>query len=195
MTEEHWKWIDGFEGYYMISDCGRVKSFRQDKNGRIMSIKNSTGRYLIANLYKESKDSMVTKRIHNLVATAFIGKVPSGYEVHHKDGNKQNNHVSNLEIVSRKDHHIKTMAQIPDLCDGMNHYNKYERPRRLRQYTTDGQFIAEYVNGTIASHYTGICHRNILQVAAHTEYKPGKIRNQAGGYVWIFADEDNQKCN
>ena len=188
--EEQWKWVDGFEGYYMISDHGRLKSFHRNHEGAIRSVKNGAWWYLTVNLRGNGKS--VTTKIHTLVAQAFIGNIPDGYEVHHKDGNKQNNNVSNLEIVTKKEHRIKTMAQNPNSCDGMNHYNRYEKTRRLRQYTQYGQFIAEYVNGTVASHYTGICQRNILQVATHAEYKPGKTRSQAGGYVWIFSDEDNK---
>jgi len=124
-----------------------------------------------------------------MVAEAFIGEVPQGYIVHHIDGNKQNNVVTNLEIITKKEHAMKTLAQNPHLFVGMNNYNRYERPRRIRQYTLDGHFLAEYVNSTVASEFTGICGRNILQVAAKAEYKPGKTRYQAGGYVWKFSDE------
>lgn len=118
-----------------------------------------------------------------------MGEIPRGYAVHHIDGNKQNNAVTNLEIITVKEHARKTMEQNPHYIDGMNNYNKYERPKRIRQYTLDGHFLAEYVNGKVASRFTGVCRRNILQVATKKEYKPGKTRSQAGGYVWRFADE------
>ena len=186
---EQWMWVDGFEGYYKISNYGRLMSFHKDKQGQILSVKNGNNGYLTVHL--RGKNKRLTTRIHLLVAKAFIGDIPDGYEVHHIDGNKQNNTMQNLEIISKKEHRVKTMAMMPDYCDGMNRYNKYERTRRIRQYTPDGQFIAEYVNGAVASHYTGICHRNILQVASKSEYKPGKVRKQAGGFVWRYAEEDD----
>lgn len=54
----------------------------------------------------------------------------------------------------------------------------------------NGHFIAEYANGRIASELTGICQRNILQVANEEEYKPGKVRKQAGGYMWKLKESE-----
>ena len=47
--------------------------------------------------------------------------------------------------------------------------------------------IDEFVNGANASKKSGVCQRNILQVANQDEYKPGLTRKQAGGYIWKFA--------
>lgn len=187
--KEEWKWISGYEGIYQISNYGRLKSFRKDKNGYILSNKNKNGWYLTTNLYDEL-GRMRTERIHVLVAREFIGEIKKGYHVHHKDGNKQNNHVDNLEIISPLKHRAGTAKQRPDLTKAMNEYNKYEKPMRIRQYLLDGIFLAEYINGEVASRMTGICHRNILQVASKTPYNDkGKVRRQAGGYVWKYAEE------
>lgn len=186
---EKWKWINGFEGIYQISNYGRLKSFRKDKNGYICSLSDKNGWYLTVNLFKGNKRT--TKRIHVLVAEAFIGEIPKGYHVHHKDGNKQNNVVSNLEIVHPSMHSLETVKMNPGFIKGMNSYNRFKKPRHIRQYDLDNFFIAEYANAQIASRYTGVCQRNILQVAGKEKYgKNGLARKQAGGYLWRFADED-----
>lgn len=187
---EEWKWIKGYEGLYQISNMGRIKSFHKNKvDGEIRSIKHSGGWYLTFQLLKEGIRKTV--RIHQLVAEQFIGEIPEGYHVHHKDGNKQNNRVDNLEIIHPKQHHSETAKQHPDYCKGMNEYNKYQRPRHIRQYDMEGHFLAEYVNCKIASEMTGICMRNIHQVADRTPYnKRGDVRKQAGGFVWKFTDEE-----
>ena len=186
---EEWKWIKGYEGLYQISNFGRVKSFHKNKiDGEIRSVKHSGGWYLTLPLLKEGKKKTV--RIHQLVAEAFIGEIPKGYHVHHKDGNKQNNKVSNLEIIHPRQHKIETMRQFPDLCKGMNEYNKFVRPRHIQQYDTEGHFIAEYCSSKVASDITGVCQRNILQVANKDSFNSnGNVRKQAGGYVWKFADD------
>ena len=72
---------------------------------------------------------------------------------------------------------------------GMNHYNQYERPREILMFDKDGNYLASFPNSKIAEEITGVCHRNILQVASKDEYKPGKIRSTAGGFIWKFKDE------
>lgn len=192
---EEWKWVKGFEGLYQISDHGRLKSFRKAKSGYVLSNQNKKGWYLTVNLF-DHNGVRHTRRIHRLVAETFIGNIPSGYHVHHKDDNKQNNHVDNLEIIHPVNHRKETEITHPQIITGMNNYNRFERSKRIQQYDKEGHFIAEYANSVVASFYTGVCHRNILQVASRDEYKPGMIRKQAGGYVWKFADEKEVvKCS
>lgn len=189
---ERWKWIGGYEGLYMVSDFGRVKSFHKGQSGRIRSIYRRCGDYLRLPL-TDQKGEHRTFLVHRLVATAFIGGIPLGWQVHHIDGNKQNNCVSNLQIVCPNEHSIETKASNPQIADGMKNYNRYVKPREIRQYTVDGTLIASYPNAKEASVLTGVCQRNILQVASQTPYNSrGKTRKQAGGYVWKFAKEGDE---
>lgn len=188
MTEE-WKWVKGYEGLYQISNLGRLKSFHRCADGKICSVKNKTGWYLTIGLsdkygYKE------TMRIHVLVAKAFIGEIPKGYHVHHKDGNKQNNKVNNLEIIHPSQHAKETIKKNKNVLLGLNTYNKYVRPKTIQQYSLDGFLLAEYVNAEIASRMSGVCRRNILQVASKQPFNSkGSVRKQAGGYVWKYKDD------
>ena len=187
--DEEWKWIKGYEGRFQISSFGRLKSFLKYETGYILSDKNEKGWYLTHRLSDE-KGIYHTKRTHVLVAETFIGEIPKGYHVHHKDGNKQNNMVSNLEIIHPKVHRKKTEKEHPQIVTGMVNYNKFQHPRHIRQFDMEGHFIAEFANSKIAEEMTGICQRNILQVASKTPFNnKGNIRKQAGGYVWEFTDE------
>lgn len=187
---EEWKWVKGFEGVYQVSNLGRLKSFKKYSDGYILSENNEKGGYLSVVLYDSIQKKRRCTRIHVLVAESFIGEIPKGYHVHHIDDNKQNNVVTNLEIIHPKKHRIETHRQHPQISTGMMNYNKFERPKHILQYDSDGHFIAEYANGQIASELTGICQRNILQVANGEEYKPGKIRKQAGGYIWKLKESE-----
>lgn len=189
MTEE-WKWVKGFEGLYQISNHGRLKSFLRQSCGYVLSNTNQYGDYLAVVLSNKKSKVKRHARIHVLVAETFIGEIPSGWHVHHKDGNKLNNHVSNLQIIHPKEHRIESEKQNPKIVKGLVDYNCYEKPKRISQYDLDGHFIAEYANSKIASTYTGVCQRNILQVASKDEYKPGMTRKQAGGFVWKFSDKE-----
>lgn len=187
--KEEWKWIAGYEGLYQISNHGRLKSFRKNKDGYICSNTNKNGWYLTVNLFDKDRNRK-TERIHVLVARSFIGDIPKGHHVHHKDGNRQNNRVDNLEIIHPRKHWHETEERNHNIIAGMNNYNRYTKTKRIRQYTQDGVYLAEYINGEVASRMTGICQRNILQVASKEPFnKKGGIRKQAGGYVWKFADE------
>jgi hypothetical protein len=189
---EVWKDIKGFEGSYQISNKGRLKSFHKDKNGYIRSNKNSKGDYLSVVLM--SGKHKKSTRIHRLVAEAFIPNPLNKPEVNHKDGNKQNNRVENLEWVTRKENAEHARKHNPNIIKHMNKYNQIIRPRMINQYTLDGKFLNYFWNATEASKATGVCQRNILQVASQDEYKPGLTRKQAGGYIWKYRDE-GRECN
>ena len=180
---EEWRDVKGFEGLYQISNMGNLKHYTKRFGWRITKETNKNGWYF-THVLKDSKGFSHTYRLHRLVAQTFIGEIPKGYHVHHKDGNKQNNRVDNLEIIHPAKHVAETYKQNKRLFEGMNRYNRYVRPKRVIQYTLAGDFIAEYANATLASNYTGVCQRNILQVASGEQG-----RKQAGGFVWKFAEE------
>lgn len=188
MKIEVWKDIQGFKGVYQISNFGRLKSFKKEANGKVLSNTNKKGGYFSVILRKGDKVSC--SRIHRLVAEAFIPNPNNLSQVHHKDGNKQNNCVENLVWISEKEHHMITQQQNPNTIKGLVSYNKFIRPKTVQQYSLNGVFLAEYNNCVEAHLKTGVCARNILQVASHTEYKKGKYRKQAGGYVWKFKDKE-----
>lgn len=112
-VKEHWKCIKGFPGYW-ISNHGRIRSPRKSwvvtgssnaagsiatRQGRILK-PSSNGRYKTTMLFKNGKHKGFY--IHRLVAYNFIGDPGVYMEVNHKDGDPSNNHVDNLEWVTRQ---------------------------------------------------------------------------------------------
>lgn len=187
--QEVWKDINGFEGVYQISNLGRLKSFKKEAKGKILSNTNKKGGYFSIILSKG--DKVKSTRIHRLVAEAFIPNPDKLTQVHHKDGNKQNNHIENLEWISERQHHFITRKQNPNAIRGLVKFNKFIRPKKIQQYSLNGELLAEYNNGTEAHLKTGVCARNIHQVATKTPFnKKGNVRKQAGGYIWKYKDEE-----
>lgn len=181
---EIWKDIKGFENIYQISNYGRIKSYKKNKEGKILKNTNKKGDYLSVIL--QYKDNIKYTRIHRLVALAFIPNPNNYNEINHIDGNKQNNHVENLEWCTHKQNfeHAKKI--------GLWKYNKPYKSKKIRQFTLNNEFLCEYENSIHASKITGICARNILQVANREPYNnKGSIRKQAGGYIWRFANDKN----
>lgn len=107
---EVWEDIEGFENY-QISNLGRVKSkerYTKIKNGvmslrkeKILKLSHNKKGYAQTVLYKNKKP--ITVKIHRLVAQAFIPNPENKPQVNHKDGNKDNNFVNNLEWLTDKE--------------------------------------------------------------------------------------------
>ena len=132
--KEEWKPVKDFEGIYEISNLGRLKSFKSDKNGLILKNTNSKGWYFTVVLTKKEKTLSV--RIHRLVALHFIkNDCIDKKQVNHIDGNKQNNVVSNLEWVTPRENIIHSMGINPNQLKGMIYKNQFEKPKTLIQLT------------------------------------------------------------
>lgn len=189
-NEEKWVDIEGFEGFYRVSNLGRVMS-KKKGYWNILSIKNSRGDYLSVVLKRNNKDKhSLSIKVYRLVYLSFVGQIPKGkkYHIHHIDGNKQNNNVNNLKLVNSSEHHKIHIAENPLMLSGLVRYNKYDKTKAIMQFDLDGNYIKTYLNGVEASKETGICRRNILQVANKEPYnKNGNVRKQAGGFIWRFA--------
>lgn len=96
--EEIWKDIADYEMYYQISNFGRVKN---KKTGLILKQNKNRGGYL--QIVLSVKGNRKTCRVHRLVANAFIEKVKGKEDVNHKDEDKENNHYTNLEWLTKKE--------------------------------------------------------------------------------------------
>lgn len=105
MQIEIWKEIPNYEGFYEVSNFGRVKSLKRSiprKNGRMLNIKERIFNsvidehgYFKVQLWKNNKPLSI--RVHRLVARCFVGNYSPDLEVNHVDGNKLNNYYKNLE--------------------------------------------------------------------------------------------------
>jgi hypothetical protein len=110
-TMNDWRNIRGYEGHYQVSSTGQVRSLK--RGGRLMSPAVSRTGYYQVNLYLEGRVKHFY--VHRLVAAAFIKPIPEGMEVNHKDGDKSNNDVDNLEIVTAEENlrHARETGLMP----------------------------------------------------------------------------------
>lgn len=94
---EIWKDIDGYDGFYQVSNLGNVRSSKTKQN---IYYSDTNKGYFRVNLYKNKKRKSYS--IHRLVAEYFLDN-PNNYPcVNHKDCNKKNNRVDNLEWCTYK---------------------------------------------------------------------------------------------
>ena len=171
---EEWRDIKGFEGKYMVSNLGRVKSLNYHRTGKEKIMKgNANGDgYLYVTLSKDGK--VKTCRINRLVAQAFLENPNNLPEVNHKDENKYNNCVENLEYCSRS-YNVNYGTGIKRSAE------KHRKPvysiDKESGLITYWESIREAgkVLGIDSSHITACCK--------------GKLKS-AGGFYWHYSESE-----
>lgn len=141
-----YKRIKGFPKYAIDSDGNvwskhRFSKWRVLKGGWVRS--NSKGglkgkRYKTVQLRKNGRSFYMT--VHRLVWKVFNGDIPSGIEINHKDGNKKNNKLNNLELSTKKDN-IKHAVENGLYLSGENHGNSiltWKKVRKIRKLVKGG---------------------------------------------------------
>lgn len=115
--KEMWKNVVGYESRYLVSNTGRVKSLYGKWGKRrdyIMKcgVHKSTGYPRVCLMFKGKEDN---QHVHTLVLAAFDKPRPDGLVTNHKDGNKQNNHIDNLEYVTygENNKHAREILGLP----------------------------------------------------------------------------------
>ena len=113
---EVWLPVVGYEGFYEVSDLGRIRSLGRvetmrnrwgsltvrTKRGCLMKASPNHNGYPAVWLY-DAGGNVVGKLVHRLVAEAFIGPIPDGMDVAHNDGTRTNARLENLRITTRAD--------------------------------------------------------------------------------------------
>ena len=182
--KEVWKDIQGYEGLYQISSLGNVKSLNYNRTGKecILKYGINTNGYLIVVLSKNGKGK--TFAIHRLVAQAFIENPENLPCVNHKDENKTNNCVNNLEWCSYEYNN--------NYGTGLERMLKTKKLRNCKtggisvlQFTKDGKFIKEFPSIHEAARCTGINQGSICQCC-----KNRKGYLTAGGYIWKYKNNE-----
>ena len=166
---EIWKPVKNYEEYYKVSNLGKVKSLHNTPN---IILKSSVRcKYLAVCLMK--KGTQKTMNIHFLVASSFLEKPGDKYVINHKNGNKFDNNIENLEWVT--------------VLDNNKHarYTKLNIAKTLKvsQYTLDGIFIESFNSIKEATKKNGCSDSKISMVCK------GK-RNHTGGFWWKYTDFD-----
>lgn len=98
MSEELWLPVVGYEGRYEVSNLGRVRN----RHGKVFIGQDTPKGYFAVSL-SGGTPYRQTFLIHRLVMDAFVGPRPHGLETNHKDGDKSNNCLENLEYVTHQE--------------------------------------------------------------------------------------------
>lgn len=184
---EVWKSVPGYEGFYEASNYGRVRSiFRRFRNkagrlcdfhSQIIKVIITKSGYCSVSLSKEGNTR--SHRLHKVVLESFCVRPFGKEQINHKDENKHNNCLTNLEFCTAK--------------YNSNYGTKIERFRRkntnnpkhsksILQYTPEGKLVAEYPSIKEAWRMTGVDTRSI-SCACNGHHLT------SCGYVWLFKGE------
>ena len=171
---EIWKDIKNYEGIYQINNFGKIKSAYKkgnNCNNKILKVSYTYNGYERVGLSKNNK----TKKylVHRLVAETFIPN-PNNYPcINHKDENKQNNNINNLEWCTRS-YNI-------NYGNRNNNLNK-----EVWQYDLKGNFIKKWKSTMEIQRSLGYKNQNISSACR------GKSRT-AYNYIWKYKGDDTNR--
>ena len=160
--------IENYEGLYAVTSCGKVWSYRSKRFLRPFS---NTDGYLQVELHKDGQKKKYS--IHRLVAEAYLPNPENLPQVNHKDENKINNCLQNLEW-----------------CDPKYNTNYGTRNDRIAssvkkpvlQYDLEGNFIREWPSATDVGKKASRNINNCLRGRNKTSY----------GYIWKYKNEEDK---
>lgn len=189
MDKEIWKPVVGYEGIYEISSLGRVRGMDRYYTNSMGTKVFVPGQPIAVNIMKRTGYPHVSLNkegrrkghfIHRLIAEAFLPNPDNLPCVNHKDENRANSVLSNIEWCSYR---YNLMYKDSNKRRGIvkhQHFVENGRIRSVRQYDTDGTFIKEYPEGMyqIKREY-GISVKDSL-------FSNGKTTSH--GYVWLYSD-------
>lgn len=183
--------IKGFSRY-TIDETGRVYS--QTSKRYLHPSPDNRGYMGVELVSDDGKSKRVL--IHRLVAMAFIPNKGNLPQVNHKDENKANNNVQNLEWCTAQ-YNMNYGTAPARRRESTEWFYKSERikaisrengkavSKRVSQFTKDGDWIATYESAKAASLATGAPHSKILEVCAGKPH-----RKTTGGFVWKYERSD-----
>jgi len=182
---EVWKDIKNFEGLYEISSFGRVKSLSRnstnisdEKTFHYLKLCLDKKGYEITGLSKKNKQYPV--KVHRLVAQHFIENPENKPEVNHKDFNKQNNNVGNLEWTTQKENREHFELYCKDI---------HRLPKAVNQYTLSGEYIQTFKSIKDAGIQLNISPTGISRVVNKID-----SYRSAGGFKWGNANLKESSC-
>lgn len=178
--KEIWKDIPNYENYYEVSNYGKIRRIKYYDNGNkkerklpyYLTQRIEKDGYLRVALTKHNKTKYYF--VHRLVASAFLKQDKTRNVVNHKDGNKENNFVGNLEWCTIQENNLHALKN--GLRDMKN--NKLSKP--ICQYDLEGNFIKEYKSSCDAERQNEGMYSGNIRKCCKGQFKT------AFGYIWKY---------
>ena len=182
--QPQWKDIVGYENEYQINQFGEIRTLKDSPKLKKYDVLkpqiSKRNGYVYQMLYKNGKEKLL--RVHRLVAMAFLPNPNNLPQVNHKDGNKQNNSVDNLEWCEQSynmKHAYKNGLQIPSENQRKAIINTNKLKQKKVCQIKDGEIINTFSGISEASRQTKI---SISCISRCCNLK----RKSTNGYEWRF---------
>jgi hypothetical protein len=159
------KWIEGYENKYRATINGNIISYICDLP-RVLKPKSTNSGYLAVVLRKNNKSKMFL--VHRLIAETFIDNTYNKSYVNHKDGNRLNNCVYNLEWCTASENSQDAV--------------KRNGTRKVAQYTKYGKKLCTFSSVKEAMQHIGVDTHSAITNCCNSKIK------SAYGYIWRYAD-------
>ena len=177
--KEIWKDIKDYEGLYQVSNLGNVRRIKFINNivekEKITNLKPIKNTYLQVVLSRNGK--VKAKNIHRLVAETFIPNPKKLPQVNHKDENKYNNKIDNLEWCTRI--YNMNYGNVRKKISRSHRKENFKKRKAIIQYDKNMNFIKEYNGICEAVKETKIDKSSIIKNCKN------KLKS-AGNYIWKY---------
>ena len=184
LPNEYWKAIDGYEDY-AVSSLGRVFSLKSHK---VLTQGKHTGGYCQVCLCKDGKP--ISKFVHRLVAEAFIPRVDGCDQVNHKNEDKTDNRVSNLEWCDQE-YNNSYGTRVARAVSNRDYKKVAEsRSRPVIGINKSGESIGRWPSINAASRDFGISGSGICTTCAKNS-KHEHDWYTASGIIWLYEEDYN----
>lgn len=182
---ETWRSIKGHEGYE-VSSYGQIRSNERQVHYKDGRIGNFPGRILKAAVSKKGYERLRLSyvredggygrmvQVHRMVAEAFLPNPECKKQVNHKDANKRNNHVDNLEWATNLENHKHKLEN--------NLYPESHMPKRVGKFDMEGNLIEEFDSLYSAAQSVGSRQWEVSRCASGQ-------RKSHKGYAWHFVQK------
>lgn len=194
MKKREWRDVKGYEGLYQVSNDGYVRSLPdidclgRFKCGKIIKPghREDGGRTVLLCRNSVEKNA----KVHRLIAKAFLKNPKNKPQVNHKDGNRSNNHVTNLEWCTGSEnaiHSYRVLKRMPALLGKKGILSKTSR--RVSGISICGKKRLLFTSVTEASAYVKVSYSAVARCARGEG-------NSCRGYYWKYlSNEEYEKLN
>lgn len=175
-----WKIIPGFENYEANNETGEIRSLNYNHTNTSKVLKQKVDKDNCCSVQLWSNRKMKQILVHKLIWITFNGDIPAGYQINHKDENRLNNKLDNLELMTA----IENVRYGTGIARRAITQRNTHNSKCILCFDKQENFIQEFPSIHEAARWVNVKHgdSNIFQCCT------GKAKS-AYGFVWKYKEQ------